>query len=359
MNEVEGMGSLAGGPARRSRRDFFKTAGVGAVAAATTGGLFGEVFANGLSPAGAAELAGPLSSGPSKKYYLVTGNIGDPFYIQVRAGFAAIDKVFGFSSTIVGTSNTDISVIVSDIAALISRKGTSGLMVPDLAANAYGPVYKQAAAAGVPVLNYLNDEVGPRITFVGADESTQAQDAAQLMGAKLAGQGKVGFIAQLNQPDLVNKGKVFAAYIAQNYPKMTYVGAQTYDGSPEGGLTTFNSVFTKHPDLAGMFWGDGSGGAIAQSIHSSAPHVALLLTDTVTASVAAVKSGYAFACNGPSQFDVAFYAPLMLFMWDLGFRVPDPCEIPSITVDAANVASYISNPYKHGPVNGAPNPSFA
>ena len=90
------------------------------------------------------------------------------------------------SSTIVGTSNTDISVIVSDIATLIARKGTSGLMIPDLAANAYGPVYKQAAAAGVPVLNYLNDGVGPRITFVGADESTQAQDAAQLMGAKLA-----------------------------------------------------------------------------------------------------------------------------------------------------------------------------
>ena len=56
-----------------------------------------------------------------------------------------------------------------------------------------------------------------------------------------------------------------------------------------------------------------------QSIHSSAPNVALLLTDTVTASVAAVKAGYAFACNGPSQFDVAFYSPLMLFMWNLGF----------------------------------------
>ena len=109
---------------------------------------------------------------------------------------------------------------------------------------------------------------------------------------------------------------------------MTYVGAQTYDGSPEGGLTTFHSVFTKHPDLAGMFWGDGSGGAIAQSIHSRLPSVALLLTDTVTASVAAVKSGYAFACNGPSQFDVAFYSPLMLFMWNLGLPGAGPLRDP-------------------------------
>ncbi len=100
-------------------------------------------------------------------------------------------------------------------------------------------------------------------------------------------------------------------------------------------------------------------GAIAQSIHSSAPNVALLLTDTVTASVAAVKAGYAFACNGPSQFDVAFYSPLMLFMWNLGFRVPDPCEIPSITVDTSNVAAYNADPYHHAAVNGVPNPAFA
>ncbi len=345
-------------PTRHTRRDFLRVAGMGAAATATAG-LVGEAFAGGLSPAAAANLGSAGLSAAGKKYYLVTGNIGDPFYIQVRAGFAAIDKLLGCSSTIVGTSNTDISVIVSDIATLIARKGTSGLMVPDLAANAYGPVYKQAAAAGVPILNYLNDGAGPRITFVGADESTQAQNAAQLLGAKLSGKGKVGFIAQLNQPDLVNKGKVFAAYIAANYPGMSYVGAQTYDGSPEGGLTTFQSVFTKHPDLAGMFWGDGSGGAIAQSIHSTAPNVALLLTDTVTASVAAVKAGYAFACNGPSQFDVAFYAPLMLFMWNLGFRVPDPCEIPIITVNSTNVAAYSADPYHHGAVNGVPNPSFA
>jgi hypothetical protein len=36
-----------------------------------------------------------------------------------------------------------------------------------------------------------------------------------------------------------------------------------------------------------------------------------------------------------------------------------PCEIPSITVDSANVAAYDSDPYHHGVVNGAPNPSFA
>ncbi len=88
------------------------------------------------------------------------------------------------------------------------------------------------------------------------------------MGAKLSGKGKVGYIAQLNQPDLVNKGKVFEAYIAANYPKMTYTGAETYDGSPESGLTTFQSVFTKNPDLAGMFWGDGCG---ARSRNRSTP----------------------------------------------------------------------------------------
>ncbi len=150
----DGTASAGRQPARHTQREFIKTASLGAAATAAAGGFLADMFAGGASPAAASELSSSLS-GNGKKYYLVTGNIGDPFYIQVRAGFAAIDKLFGFSSTVVGTSNTDISVIVSDIATLIARKGTSGLMVPDLAANAYGPVYKQAAAAGVPVLNYL------------------------------------------------------------------------------------------------------------------------------------------------------------------------------------------------------------
>ena len=117
----DGTASAGRQPARHTRRDFIKTASLGAAATAAAGGFLADMFAGGASPAAASELSS-LLSGNGKKYYLVTGNIGDPFYIQVRAGFAAIDKLFGFSSTVVGTSNTDISVIVSDIADLDSSQ---------------------------------------------------------------------------------------------------------------------------------------------------------------------------------------------------------------------------------------------
>ncbi len=109
---------------------------------------------------------------------------------------------------------------------------------------------------------------------------------------------------------------------------MTYVGAQTYDGSPEGGLMTSQSVFTKHPDLAGMFWGDGSGGAIAQPIHSRAPHVALLLTDTVDGIGGGRQGGLCARLQRPEPVRRGLLRPVDAVHVGPGLRVPDPCEIP-------------------------------
>jgi ribose transport system substrate-binding protein len=333
---------------------------------AALGGL-GVIGAGALGADATGALAAPFAGGPSgkvnprtQKYYLVTGNVGDPFYIDVRAGYAAADKAYGFAGTkVVGTSNVDVAQIVNLAMELIAKPDTSGLMIPNLSQNAYGSVYKAASAKQLPILNYLNDFTGPRISFIGASESAEAVIGAQTIGKALGGKGKVSYIAQLNQADLVNKGKVFAQTLAKNFPGIKYLGAETYDGSPGGGLNTFNAVHSKNPDLAGVYWGDGSGGAVAQSIHSAASSVKLLLTDIVSASLTAVQKGYAFACFGPSQFDVAFYAPQLLYWWNCGYRVPDPVLIPPVVVDKTNVAAFSAAPYKHGKITGEPNPSIA
>lgn len=346
---------------RTTRRRFTQMAGLGglgfAAAAAGCGSSSNKATAQ-------ASTGGHPSGGvdPSKqKYYLVSGNISDPYYNEVRAGFEAADKAFGFAGTkVTGTQNTDISQIVNMIMALIAKSDTSGLMLPNLDPKAYGSVFKAAAEKKLPIVNYLNDFVSPRISFIGASESVEAQQGAATLGQELGGKGKVVYIAQLIQPDLVAKGKTFAQALQQKFPGITYLGAETYDGSPEDGLKTFNAVHSKNGDLAGVYWGDGSGGAVAQSIHSAAPDVKLLLTDVVGPSLDAVKKAHAFAAFGPSVFDISFYAPQLLYWWNSGYRVPDPVLVPLVTVDTAGVAAFQASPHTHGgDITGKANPSIA
>ena len=324
-----------------SRREFLGVAG----GAAAIGALVGPAAASAARNSPQA-----LPPGRGQKFYFVSGNINDPYYIDVNAALKLADQWLGTRSQLTGTPDVNIQNIVQTAETLIARSDTRGLILPTLDAKAYLPVFNDAAKKKIPVVTYNVDTTGPRIGFLGPSDEQLISKATDIMGDKLNGKGKVAFVAQIvAQQDLRNRGVLFEQYLKERYPGITFVGKFNYNGKPENAVQTVDAILTRNPDLAGLFWGDGSGGPAAPAIHSRASKVALLLDDTVQASLKAVKAGQAFACLGQSTFDTTFYCAQSLFLWNTGLRVPDTQYMAQAVVTSANVDAFMKNPYRHPP----------
>lgn len=336
-----------------SRRRFLGVAGgagafaLAALAGCTTGATASPSPASGVFPGGA---SGVFPGGAGKKYYFVSGNINDPYYNDVTAALKLASDWYGFQTQLTGAPDVNIQNIVTTMETLIAKPDTSGLIVPTLDAKAYIPVFNDAATAKIPVVTYNVDTTAPRIAFLGPSDVDLMQRATDVLAKQINAKGKVAFVAQIQaQQDLRARGDMLKANLAKSYPNVEFVGSYNYNGKPDDAVATFEAIHGKYPDLAGLFWGDGSGGPAAAAIHSAAPNVALLLDDTVTASTKAVKDGNAFACIGQSTFDTTFYCVVSLHMWQLGLRVPGIQYIAQAVITKDNVDAFIASPYRHKP----------
>jgi ribose transport system substrate-binding protein len=324
---------------KTSRRQFLGMAG----GAAAAGALLGPSGAE-----AAVRRLGGLPPGKGQKIYFVSGNINDPYYIDVNSALKLANSWFGVRSSLTGTPDVNIQNIVQTIETLIARKDTRGLILPTLDPASYLPAFNDAAKAGIPVVTYNVDTTGPRAGFLGPSDEQLIAKASDVMGQQLKGKGKVAFVAQIvAQQDLRNRGKLFEKDLKEKYPKIEFVGSYNYNGKPDDAVKTVDAIVTKNPDLAGLFWGDGSGGPAAAPIKSRAPKVQLLLDDTVQASLQAVKAGQAFACLGQSTFDTSFYCVASLYMWNAGLRIPDTQYIAQAVVTSKNIDAFMKSPYRH------------
>jgi ABC-type sugar transport system substrate-binding protein len=315
------------------------------------GAVAGTVLAPGAAVAAAASGGNyptKLPRGNGEKFYFIAADENGSYYIDVQAGLDAASDWFGVNASLAGTDNVDVADLVNVMYTVLARSDTRGMVIPVIDVNAYEPVFERAAARKVPVVTFNVDTTGPRAGFVGGSDPELIARATTLMGTKLGGKGKVAFISQIvTQQPLRERGVMFEADLKAQYPGISFVGSYNYDGTASGLLTTFDAVFTKTPDLAGLFIGDGSGGTGAQAIKAKAPNLALLLEDIVAPSRDAVKAGYAFACLGASVFDTAFACIQGLWQWNTGLRIPDTQYIAQTVITPANVTAFIANPYEH------------
>lgn len=330
-----------------SRRGLLITGGVSAVALASgcaAGSTSTETTAA-ATAAAAAAASGSLPDGSKMKFYIISGNINDSFYDSVRQGMVEMDSIFGTTTQLTGTTDTNIPEIVATVRTIINQETTSGIMLPNLSEDAYQPLYDEAAAKGVPIVNYLVNAGAPRISYAGQDTDLNiAAKAADLIGEKIGGSGKVAVLGQISQPDLKARADEFGRVIVEKYPGIEFVGMQQAEASSADAVQKFDAIFAKDQDLKGLYYVDGGGGKVASQFKSRAPGVEILLTDIIEDNLNAVKSGDAFAAFGPSQFDLVFYGLQMLFWWNAGYRVMDFLIAGQPVITSETVDAFLGSP---------------
>ena len=331
---------------KTTRRAFL--GGAGGVLAAGGIAALGTVVPSSAATAATIRPSSIPAAG-AEKIYFIGAAINGPYYVDVRAGLTLADSWFGTTSQVVGPAEVNLQEIVSITEAVIARAGTRGIVLPTFDPVALLPVFNDAAAKKIPVVTYNVDAPATRIGFVGPSEQVLTTKAAELIGQKAGGHGKVAYISQIvSQTDLRTRGELFEKTLKSLYPHMEFVGAYNYDNTPSGAVTAVSTVLTRYPDLVGLFFGDGGApGPAATAVHSQTPQVTLVLADTGLPSVQAVQAGQAYAAIGQSTFDTTFYCAAALYLWNTGLRVPDTMYVAETTITRSSASEFLKNPYRH------------
>lgn len=299
-----------------------------------------------MSPAASAALAAaealPKPRKP-QKYVWVAANIADPFYIDGIHGMKTFGKVFGVNVKIVGPATNDAAGMTKAFATTLAEPGVNGIFsYYYFDFNAAKPLYAQAAAKGIPVVNGADDWGPPRINFTGQRQEDPPDVAAAYLIKYLKGSGKVAHMGNTGV-NILQQEAIFKSTLTK--AGITYAGNITYNGSADDGLKQFQAFIGAHPDTDVVWWGDGTGPAVADALASAAGKTKVLLGGFGKGGLKAIAAGKILGAVDRSPFDEEFYGLQNLYWYNLGYRVPDTTIIDTFVVDKSNVAHFLKDPY--------------
>jgi ABC-type sugar transport system substrate-binding protein len=319
-----------------TRRAFLAGGGAAALGGA---GLLAPAMA------GAASSALPAVA-KGKTLYWITANLADPFYIDGIAGMKKFTALFGVKAKVVGPQDSNVAAMVKTFTSTLVQPDCAGIFSYFYADfNAAAPLYKQAAAKKIPVVNGAGDWGPPRAAFVGVRDEDAPTVAARYIGKALGGTGSVGHIGNTGV-NIVREEKIFRQIFAKEFPKIKYAGNATHDGSASDALKQSQNFLTKNPSLSALWFGDGLGPSIADPLAAAAKSTKIYLRGFGANGLKAIAKGKIAATFDRSTFDEEFYGFQMLYWTLAGYRVPDTLIVSTITVDKTNVAAFQKNPYR-------------
>jgi ABC-type sugar transport system substrate-binding protein len=301
--------------------------------------------------AGGTEGGSPARAGrdtKDQKYYWITANLADPFYKDGIAGMEAFADEFGVQVEVVGPQKNDVAGMTKAFEEVLAKPDVSGIFSYYYADfKSAKPLYEQAAAKGIPVVNGAGDWGPPRLTFCGVSDEDAPSAAVDLIGEALGGQGRVGFIGNTGV-NLIREEKFFGQFVKERFPNMEYVGNATHDGSAEDALRQYQAYVGKNKDLAVVFFGDGLGPGITEGLLQSSGDTKLVLRGFGENGLKAIKDGRVIGAVDRSTYDEEFWGFQPLY-WAINgnYRGPDTIKVPTITITKENVDAFSRDSHKN------------
>lgn len=189
------------------------------------------------------------------KLGLVVKALDHPFFIAVNAGAERMAAELGCKLQTVATSTqADASGQITLIEDLISKK-TNAIMVTPNDSKAIIPGIDAARAAGLPVIIVDTPADGGDFQcFVGTANYGACVRAAQWLGKKLNGKGKIAILEGI--PGIsITRERVggFTETIKANFPDIQIVASLPANYEMEQGMKATEDILTKNKELDAIF----------------------------------------------------------------------------------------------------------
>ncbi|MGC5010370.1 ABC transporter substrate-binding protein [Streptosporangium sp. DT93] len=185
---------------------------------------------------------------------VVPGSTGYFYWGSLHAGAKAAADELGAELVWRGTATqSDITGQTNILQDFVNRK-VSGIAFAANDTKALAPIVEQAAAAKIPIVS-ADAGIDPQsIPLIATDNENAAGQAADFIGEKLGGKGKVAllpFLATSATSQAREKG--FTDRLTEKYPDIEIVAKKYTDGDVNKSLTIMNDVLSAHPDLNAVF----------------------------------------------------------------------------------------------------------
>jgi ribose transport system substrate-binding protein len=194
-----------------------------------------------------------FSGSKSEEYYMVTFLSGYSYWKGCYKGFQDAAKQFGVTSQYGGTTKYDVNQAVTAFEQICAKK-PAGIAVSCMDANAYKPVIDKAMADGVNIVTFDSDSPeSKRITFLGTQNYNAGAAAANYIGEKLSGKGKVAAVTTTGQSNINERIKGFSDTLKKKYPGIKLV--QVVDSGSDEVKCASNvaGLLNKNKDLNYIF----------------------------------------------------------------------------------------------------------
>jgi ribose transport system substrate-binding protein len=152
----------------------------------------------------------------SETYYLVSNNIGLPYWQTAISGFDAAARTYGVKAVVVGPNSFDSQAELQALQQAVAAK-PDGILISVSDASLLQDEINKAIDAGIPVLTFDSDAPhSHRIYFIGTNNREAGHLGGQRVADKLNGKGNVVFFTISGQPNLDERlngyEEIFAKY---------------------------------------------------------------------------------------------------------------------------------------------------
>jgi len=206
---------------------------------------------------------------PNESYYFIGICTAVPYWADARDGFETRGRQLGVKAVFTGPASYDSSAQARQLDEIIAMKPTGIVLCPADAAT-LKPGIDRAVDAGIPVVTVDTDAPdSKRFCYIGTDNYNAGKVVGDLLGAALAGKGKVGLCRLFGQWNIEERTRGLRDAL-KRFPDIEIVGEADDKADAAVGPTAVAGLLAAHPEITGMAGLDAvSGGSIAHAVNTA------------------------------------------------------------------------------------------
>ena len=284
-----------------------KLVAVGLAAVMATASMGTTAFADGLE----------LEAHPDQTSYMVTFLSGYSFWTECWRGFQDAAKMLGVEAKYGGTTEYDVNSAVTSLEQVIALKPT-GMAVTCMDADAYKDPINNAIESGIPIVTFDSDSPDSnRTTFLGTSNYQAGVTAADYIGEKLGGKGRVACLTRTGQSNINERIDGFTTEIADKYPDIEMVQVVDAGNDENEAATNLSSLLSTDSDIDYIFAALQQavlGTETALSEAGLTGKIKVVGFDTDSTTLDSIKSGSVEATLSQSPYAEGFWSMIYVYM---------------------------------------------
>lgn len=288
----------------------------------------------------------------AEQLYVIWVNplVGSSVFTAADNGITAASEEFGFKLKIIGPSILDDTQMLQAVESAIVES-------PDLIVTtpynytALEQTYKKAAEAGIPIINISSDcTEDMRVCFVGTDNTTYGQMAADYVNQMKDGQANVLIMmANLDTSNQLEQKTAFEAKIASDYPGIKVVTTEEDNADSALAIQKFQDVLKAHPEIDTILCLEGNGGSAAAVVlkeMDKVGEVSILAIDDNEDTLQYIRDGVIWGTMAQNFYKMGYLGGQLASEYLAGGTVESVYDSGTVLVTVDNIDTYAEEFYK-------------